>query len=650
MIDSQTIEKIFNAADIVDVVGDFVSLKRRGVNFLARCPFHDEKTPSFTVSPAKGIYKCFGCGKSGSAVSFIMEHERLTYVEALKYLGKKYGIEIQEKEITQEEISRNNDRESMMIVSSFANNFFIETLNNTDEGKAVGLSYFKERGFAKNIVDKFQLGYSPVKRDALSKAAIESGYKEEFLLKTGLSIKRDDGSLMDRFAGRAIFPIHSLSGRVIAFGGRTLQTDKKTAKYLNSPDSDIYLKRNVLYGIFYSKQAISRLDKCYLVEGYTDVISLFSAGVENVVSSSGTSLTEEQIKLISRFSENITVLFDGDAAGIKASLRGIDMLLKFGLKVKVVLLPDGDDPDSYLRKHNADELTQFLNGNEQDFLTFKVNLLKTDNNDPIKRAETIHEIVNSISVIPDLITRSIYIKDCSKILEIEEDVLSTEVAKNRNKQLTAGNNENVPEEIPYMPEEMPSMPAFVSNIFCQEQEKELLMLMLKHGRDAVFRTENDEGEQIPVHIDEYIIKDIKNDELEFQNLQYKKLFEEYERILSQFPEKDSESIIRSFVHHDDISISSIAISLLMDTQMQGNENYIVSKIWNGTNNITINMQSAVLKALAAYKSKILTIAYHGFMEQLKDKDSEEEFNILLKIKLLHEQRTYISNYLNRVVL
>ena len=648
MIDRQTVEKIIEATDIIDVVGDFITLRKRGVNFLACCPFHDEKTPSFTVSPSKGIYKCFGCGKSGNAVSFIMEHERLSYVEALKYLAKKYGIEVKEKEQTAEEITRNNDRESMMIVSSFANAFFTETLNNTDEGKAVGLSYFKERGFSKRIIELFQLGYSPGKRDALSQAALKAGYKDEFLVKTGLSIQRDDGTLFDRFAGRAMFPIHSLSGRVIAFGGRTLQTDKKTAKYLNSPDSDIYLKRNVLYGIFFSKQAISRLDKCYLVEGYTDVISLFAAGVENVVASSGTSLTEEQIKLISRFSQNVTVLFDGDSAGIKASLRGIDMLLKFGLKVKVVLLPDGEDPDSFAKKHNAEELTAFLEESEQDFLTFKVNLLKPDGSDPLKKAEAIHEIVSSISVIPDLITRSIYIKECSKVLEIEEDVLTTEVAKKRKNQLTADKkkDKDTVEELP-TPPDMPAMPAFVSNIFCQEQEKELLMLMLRHGREKLFRTEDEEGNEQIIHIDEYIIHDIKNDDLEFQNLHYKKLFDEYEKLLASSPEADNNYFVKQFVHHEDVDISSAAISLLMDTNMQGNENYTVSKIWS---NVKINMTVAVPKALAAYKSKILTIAYHNCMEELKNANGDDEFPILEKIKLLIEQRKFISDYLHRVII
>jgi DNA primase len=654
MIDPQTIEKIVDVANIVDVIGDFVTLRRRGVNYIARCPFHDEKTPSFTVSSTKGLFKCFGCGKGGNVVSFIMEHERLSYVEAIRYLGRKYGIEIREKEQSAEEIVRNNDRESMMIVSSYANTFFSDTLNNTDEGKAIGLSYFRERGFSKKIIDKFQLGYSPAKRTAFSETAIKAGYREEFLVRTGLSIKRDDGTLFDRFSGRVMFPIHSLSGRVIAFGGRILQTDRKTAKYLNSPDSDIYLKRNVLYGIYFSKQAIGKSDKCYLVEGYTDVISMFAAGVENVVASSGTSLTEEQIKLISRFTENVTVLFDGDAAGIKASIRGIDMLLKHGLKVKVALFPDGEDPDSYARKHNAEELRQFLDSAEQDFISFKINLLSEGVNDPIKKAEVIHEIVNSISVIPDLITRNVYIQKCSKMLAIEENVLGTEIARNRNKQFAAGSVETQQQprnEPPPSVGELPSIPAFVSNIFCQEQEKELLMYMLKHGRENLFRSRDEADNEVIIRVDEYIIKDIKNDDLEFQNLHYKKLFEEYEKLLESSHDKDTAFFTRYFIRHEEIEVSSVAVTLLMDTQMQGNDYYTVSRIWNGTNSVDIDLTHAVPKALAAYKSKILSIAIFKLSEQLQsENDVSVQFNILEKLSQLNEQKKFISDFLERVIL
>jgi DNA primase len=658
MISQQTIDRILDVASIVDVIGSFVTLKRHGSNYTACCPFHDEKTPSFHVSPQKGIYKCFGCGKAGNAVGFIMEHERLTFPEAIKWLGKKYGIEVEDTAQSPEDTVRRNDRESMMAVTSFANEFFVNQLNNTDEGKSIGLSYFKERGFTKPVVNRFQLGYSPQQRDAFTQAALKAGYREEFLLKTGLTIKRDDGTLFDRFAGRVMFPIHSLSGRVIAFGGRTLRTDKKVAKYLNSPESDIYLKRNTLYGISFSKNSITRLDKCYLVEGYTDMLSMYAAGVENTVASSGTSLTDEQIKLISRFTKNITVLYDGDAAGIKASLRGIDMLLRGGLNVKVVLLPDGEDPDSFARKHSAEELVDFLANNERDFLKFKVGLLSDGINDPLKKAEVIHEIVNSISVIPDLITRNVYIRECSKVLDIDEETLTVEVARKRNKTLTAQSDAVEPDtrnvaattdtDTPELPPKTPAIPAFVSNIYCQEQEKELLMYMLKYGKEELFRTTDDEGNEINIRVDEYIIQDIKNDDLEFQNLQYKKLFEEYERFMSLADTPDDSSVVTRLTRHEDATVSSMTVSLMMDTQMPDNGNYIVSKIWNGTDKVPIDLPHAIPKSLAAYKSKILNIAYHQLTTQLETAD--DNLDILGKIKLLIEQRKIIANILNRTVL
>ncbi|MDR0560132.1 MAG: DNA primase [Prevotellaceae bacterium] len=667
MIDSQTIERIVEQADIVDIISDFITLRRRGVNYIACCPFHDEKTPSFVVSPSKNIFKCFGCGKAGNSITFVMEHERLAYIDAIKYVGKKYGIEIIEKEQTAGEIALNSDRESMMIVSSFANSFFYNTLHNTDEGRAVGMSYFKERGFSKQTVEKFQLGYSPAKRNALSEAAIKAGYKEEFLLKTGLSIKREDGSLCDRFAGRAIFPIHSLSGRVIAFGGRILQTDKKTAKYLNSPESDIYLKRNVLYGIFFSRQAISRLDKCYLVEGYTDVISMYAAGVENVVASSGTSLTEEQIKLISRFSKNVTVLFDGDAAGIKASLRGIDMLLKAGLKVRVVLLPDGEDPDSFAKTHNSTELHNFLETAEQDFLTFKVNLLnKNSSGDPLKKVEIIHEIVKSISVIPDLITRSVYIKECSKTLEIEENALAKEIAANRRKQPVSDNYSEKEQNLPATEksednsenkklEENPAdkstvATVFETNIICNEQEKELLMFMLKYGRTKLFVTGNKHGADVYICVDEYIIQDFKHDDISFKNIQFKRIFDEYEKLLTESPDREQSFYAQYFIRHDEIAISSLAINLLTDTNMQENESYFVSPIWNGTDNVHIDIAKAIPKALAVYKSKILAMDRSELVLRLKKTEEEPyHLDILKKIKLIDEQRKCISDFLDRVL-
>ncbi|MBQ4520140.1 MAG: DNA primase [Bacteroidaceae bacterium] len=431
MIDQATIDRILDAAQIVDVVSEFVTLKRAGVNYKGLCPFHNEKTPSFVVSPSKGLCKCFSCGKGGNVVHFIMEHEQLNYYEALKWLASKYHIEVKERELSAEEKQVQNDRESMFVVNDFANSYFQNLLHNHIDGQSIGLAYFRQRGFRDDIIRKFQLGYSLNERDALAKEAKRKGFKEEFLEKTGLCYRRDnDNQLRDRFWGRVMFPVHTLSGKVIAFGGRVLKTDGKVAKYVNSPESEIYHKSNELYGIYFAKQAIVRDDRCFLVEGYTDVISMHQAGIENVVASSGTSLTSGQIRLIHRFTNNITVLYDGDGAGIKASIRGIDMLLEEGMNIKVVLLPDGEDPDSFARKHNATDYKAYINAHEVDFIRFKTNLLLEEvGNDPIKRAGLIGDIVRSISVIPENIVRSVYIRECSQLLQVEEKLLVQEVNK-----------------------------------------------------------------------------------------------------------------------------------------------------------------------------------------------------------------------------
>lgn len=431
MIDQATIDRILDAAQIVDVVSEFVTLKKAGVNYKGLCPFHNEKTPSFVVSPSKGLCKCFSCGKGGNVVHFIMEHEQLNYYEALKWLANKYHIEIKERELSNEEKQAQNDRESMFVVNDFANNYFQNLLHNHIDGQSIGLAYFRQRGFRDDIIRKFQLGYSLSERDALVKEARRKGYKEEYLEKTGLCYRRDnDGQLRDRFWGRVMFPVHTLSGKVIAFGGRVLKTDGKVAKYVNSPESEIYHKSNELYGIYFAKQAIVKDDRCFLVEGYTDVISMHQSGIENVVASSGTSLTQGQIRLIHRFTNNITVLYDGDGAGIKASIRGIDMLLEEGMNIKVVLLPDGEDPDSFARKHNATDYKAYINSHEVDFIRFKTNLLLEEvGNDPIKRATLIGDIVRSISVIPENIVRSVYIRECSQLLQVEEKLLVQEVNK-----------------------------------------------------------------------------------------------------------------------------------------------------------------------------------------------------------------------------
>ncbi|MDR0699284.1 MAG: DNA primase [Tannerella sp.] len=434
MIDKYTADRIYNAAQIVDVVSDFVTLRKRGANYVGLCPFHSDNTPSFHVSPSKNICKCFACGEGGTSVQFIMKHEQISYYEALRYLAKKYNIEIRERELTDEEKHMQSDRESMVIINNWAQKFFASRLYEHEEGRRIAMSYFTERGFRDDIVRKFQLGYSLNKRDDLYANATEHGFNEIYLLKTGLVYKRDDGAIADRFHGRVIFPVHTLSGKVIAFGGRILGKKDKVAKYINSPESEIYHKSNELYGIYFARQAIVRADKCYLVEGYTDVISMHQTGIENVVASSGTSLTDGQIRLIHRFTNNITVLYDGDAAGIKAAIRGIDMLLAEGMNVKVVLLPEGEDPDSFARSHNSFDFTLYINEHEVDFIRFKAGLLlKEADDDPVKRINLIKEMMETIAVIPDNITRSVYIKECSHLFDGREQLLMDEVMKIRGR-------------------------------------------------------------------------------------------------------------------------------------------------------------------------------------------------------------------------
>ena len=434
MIDPQTVAKILDAAQISEVVSDFVTLRKRGVNYIGLCPFHDEKTGSFTVSPAKGIFKCFGCGKGGSSVHFIMEHEHLDYPGALRYLAKKYHIEIVEKELTEEEKVRQSDRESLFAINEYANRYFQQQLHNHADGVAIGLSYFRSRGFTDDIIKKFQLGYCLDESGSFAQSALREGYKNEFLEKSGLSIRRDDGSYYDRFRGRVIFPVHTLSGKVVAFGGRILKKNDKSAKYVNSPESEIYHKSNELYGVYFAKQHMVKHDRVFLVEGYTDVISMHQAGIENVVASSGTALTPGQIKLIHRFTPNVTVLYDGDAAGIKASIRGIDLLLEEGMHVKVVLLPDGEDPDSFSQSRNATEFIDFIDKNQVDFMRFKTDLLLKDaQNDPMQKVQLIHEIVRSISLMPDKIAIETYIKECAGQMDMDESLLRSEVCKLQRK-------------------------------------------------------------------------------------------------------------------------------------------------------------------------------------------------------------------------
>jgi len=432
MIDQNTIDRIIDAARIEEVVGEFVTLRKRGVNYTGLCPFHEERTPSFSVSPTKGICKCFSCGKGGNVVHFIMEHEQLGYYEALKWLAKKYNIEVAERALSPAEEQARNDRESLFILNEFARDYYSGILHEHPDGKALGLGYFRERGFREDIIRKFQLGFSLDQKDHFSMTALSKGYNKDYLLKSGLSLENEQGGLRDRYRARVMFPVHTLSGKIVAFGGRILKKDDKTAKYINSPESEIYHKSNELYGIYFAKQAIAKYDKCYLVEGYTDVLSMHQAGIENVVASSGTALTHGQIRLIHRFTTNVTVLYDGDAAGIRASLKGINLLLEEGLNIKVLLLPDGEDPDSFARQHSASSFTEYLKANETDFIRFKTDiLLKEAGDDPAARARLIQDIVESIALIADDITRTVYTTECSRQLSIREEVLQKEVDKRR---------------------------------------------------------------------------------------------------------------------------------------------------------------------------------------------------------------------------
>lgn len=646
MIDQHTVDKILAAADIVEVVKEYVTLRKRGVNYLGLCPFHNEKTPSFTVSQAKGIFKCFGCGKGGNVVNFIMEHERLNYVEALKFLAKKYHIEIEEKEVTPEEVEKRNERESLMVINSYAQRYFSDMLHKHSDGKTIAMAYFRERGFKDHIIEKFQLGYCLDQRDAFTQSALRDGFKLDYLVKTGLTIKRDDGSTFDRFAGRVMFPIHSISGRVIGFGGRILKADKKTAKYLNSPESEVYHKSEVLYGIFHAKKAITQENKCYLVEGYTDVISLHQTGIENVVASSGTSLTQDQIKLIKRFTPNVTILYDGDAAGIKASLRGIDMILEEGLNVKVVLMPDGEDPDSFARSHSASEVLEYINQNETDFIKFKTRLLLDDaKSDPIKRANLITDIVRSISAIPDQVIRAVYIKECARLMDIGEDVLYSEVGKlrrSRMEQLLQRERTEIVRE-----HETPRIPAYVKGINCEEQEKEIVRFLLNNGNEVLFSQEVEgTNELITITAAQYIIDEILNDDLEFQNLIYKKVFDEYVRLLETNVEVDN----RFFINHTDPEISQMAVDLLT-------EKYVLSRIWEKHKaEVTESsdfLQTAIPKAIMVYKSKVLKMAISNLTDELsklKPDQVEETNQLLLRLKDLYTIINKMSKDLDRVIL
>lgn len=626
MIPRDTIDTIISTVRIEEVIGDFVVLRRRGVNMLGLCPFHNEKTPSFTVSPAKGIYKCFGCGKAGNAVNFIMEHEHFSYPEALKYLARKYNIEVEEEEQTPEQLQELNEKESLYNLNQFAQQFFSRTLLETNEGKAVGWSYLRERGIRDDIIQKFQLGFSPSVWDAFSQHAAKNGYKKEYLIKTGLSLEKEN-RLYDRFHSRIIFPIHSASGRVIGFGGRILSAEKTHAKYVNSPESEIYNKSKTLYGIFFAKNAIISKDNCYLVEGYTDVISLFQAGIENTVASSGTSLTLDQIRMIRRYTTNITILYDGDPAGIKASFRGIDMIVEQAMNVMIVLFPNGEDPDSFARKNHPDEVDRFIKENAVNFILFKTRLLLDETrNDPIKKAGLIKEIVNTIALIPDGISRSLYIHECSALMTVSEQVLMVEMNKILRARLKKSLKEEGPEGNEILPE--PEVIAEPQKDFDTDspgsQEQEIIRLLLLYGRDIIhLKMDNAADTGVPVMVADYVVHVLLRDEMVFENPVFGKIYEFY----LDGVQKDAIPDRNFFLTHPDLELSQTAVNLVFSP-------YELSKNWYKNNILITTEESRLLlhveHSIHAFRARKLEKMMTEIRRKLANAETAEEQTILMK--------------------
>ena len=686
MISQETVNRILDTAQIVDVVGDFVTLKKRGSNYQACCPFHNEKTPSFSVSPSKGIYKCFGCGKSGTAVGFVMEHENMTYVEALKYLAKKYNIEVVEKEETAEDIANRQHHESLLLVSEYAGRFFQDSLQ-TPDGQAIAYQYFRSRGLADATIRKYGLGWAPVSRKALAEAARAAGYKEEFLTETGLCIKYDDGRLVDRFFDRVMFPIHSHSGRIIAFGGRTLKSDKSVAKYVNSPETEIYVKSKSLYGIYFAKSEISKKDRCILVEGYLDVLSMHQLGILNVVASSGTSLTVDQIRLIHKFTDNITIIYDGDGAGIKAALRGIGLVLKEGMNVKVVLLPDGQDPDDFARRHTLDQVQDYIAQNEQDFIGFKTDLLLDEaGNDPLKRAGLINDIADTIAQIPDAVIRAMYVRSTASKFEIDEQLLVDRIAKTRKEMIEAEQKQRErerqragvsvqtaaqvpstpydgdvppPDYIDYgvddageMPPYIPAMPAqpvasgpvVINAPDFAPCEKDLLKFILEDGctelkfdRDSRYYVE---GESI--NVAEFIDATLADDEHDFENVSYRKVYEEYFRMYDEG--LSQEQMQSRLLNSVDEVVSAVAKELLIEKYQLTVSNYEKSLTANST-----RLVQFVPKTLMTYQVKKLDKMIQGLMNGLAgNEDLEAQVETLAKISDLTRTRTMLNKELGRV--
>lgn len=636
MISRSTIDRVFETARVEEVIGEFVQLKKAGSNFKGLSPFSDEKTPSFMVSPVKQIWKDFSTGKGGNAVSFLMEHEHYSYPEAIKFLAKKYNIEIEETVQTDEQKEKMNERESMFLVSKFAKDYFHDILFNSVQGKSIGLSYFKERGFREEIVKKFDLGYCLDQWDSFTKEALEKGYDQKYLVNTGLTITKENKQF-DRFKGRVLFPIHSMSGRILGFGGRTLKSDKKVAKYVNSPESEIYQKSKILYGIYHAKKEIAKQDNCFLVEGYTDVISMHQSGIENVVASSGTALTPDQIRLINRLTKNVTVLFDGDAAGIRASLRGIDLILEQGMNVKVITFPDGEDPDSFAKKQSGESLKKYLEETAQDFINFKVSLLmKESNNDPVKKAGLIRDIVLSISKIPDSIQREIYVQECSRIMEVSERVLFNELAQLISKKIKNSNNTRQTQAPSFeIVKKQTEQVDEIDTLFILE--KEIIRILLLFGNQEtdfidLIEVKNEQGEvsfekeKYTNQVSKELYLNLQEDEVEFSNELFRNIYYEMIHQLNQ----EDKIEIDAFINHPNSKIAEIVTSVLMD-----DEKYTLSD-WE-RKNIYVSESDEVL-------SKLVTDAILNLRRVLIDKKIEQLINPDETSSVVKTDLELIQNY------
>ncbi|MBQ2526125.1 MAG: DNA primase [Bacteroidales bacterium] len=665
MIPQETVNQILDAAQIVDVVGDFVTLKRRGANYVACCPFHNEKTPSFYVSPSKGIYKCFGCGKSGTAVGFIMEHENLTYVEALRYLARKYGIEVKEKEESAEDIAARQRSESLLLVSEAAGKFFADSLS-TEEGRTIGLAYFKSRGLEEETIKKYGLGWAPRSRHALLDYAKSAGYKEEYLVDTGLCVRHDDGKLSDRFYDRVMFPVHSVSGRVIAFGGRTLRTDKTIAKYVNSPETEIYDKSRSLYGIYFAKNEISRSQKCYLVEGYLDVLSMHQLGITNVVASSGTSLTVPQIRLIKKFTENVTIMYDGDSAGIHAAIRGIGLVLKEGLNVKIVLLPDGDDPDSYSRKHSLQEVQDFIENHEQDFIAFKTDLLLGEaGDDPLRKAELINDIADTIALIPDPVKRTVYAQTSAEKFNIDSQIIFERVKNTREKMIEDDrraaerdrmrrNGEEVQEqETPaaaYSPAAEPEKPTVAGGMVLENKvlapaEEELLWFILKYGLDPLeFETDSEfydpEG---TCNVADFIRSLLETDHFVFKNSAYRRTYDAYFALYDAHEEMGQDEIIKAMMDGEDRMVAELTGQMTEERYQLTVRNFASAMTATST-----KLVMYVPRSIQVYQAKRIQVRLREIEKELKDASPEEQRNLLKEMQEYITVRNKIEKHLGRV--